>query len=221
MICGGRGSSAKAKVWYCACKYNSESKLISQSTDLVLQPQAPIQGLLHGKFQVNWFLLDTFGNRFVFCLRDQPQSQSMCVLMQKDIETHLSHWNRCQQTLCVQTMYTISVECDACHIAWVLGSVQRRGSSPPFHHYSSASWLHVQVFSCFLHWCSWASIPQQPAVSAVGAHPTYAWLLRSCASVGYQMGITQTPHSRYYQYFYPVLNLKLKTHCIPFFLSPG
>lgn len=90
MICGGRVSLAIAKVWYSARQYNSESKLISQSTDLVLQPQAAIQGLFHGQFQVNWFLLGTFGNRFVFCLQDQPQSQFRYALMQRDINTHFS-----------------------------------------------------------------------------------------------------------------------------------
>lgn len=91
MTCGERVSSAIAKVSYSAWKYNSESKLISQSTDLVLQPQAPVQGLFHSQFQINWFLLGNVGNRFVFCLQDQPQSQFTYVLMQREINTHFSH----------------------------------------------------------------------------------------------------------------------------------
>lgn len=42
MICGGRISLGKAKCGIPAWKYNSESELITQSTDLTLQPQAHI-----------------------------------------------------------------------------------------------------------------------------------------------------------------------------------
>lgn len=150
MTCGERVSLAIAKVWYSAWKYSSESKLISQSTDLVLQSQAPIQGLFHSQFQVNWFLPGNVGTRFLFCVQDQPQSQFTYVLMQREINTHfspeitvdkLSHFT--------DRELTASVECDACHIAWVLGSVQLKG--PSSYHYSSASCLHVEVFSSFLH----------------------------------------------------------------------
>lgn len=152
MICWGRVSLAKAKVWYSARQYNSESKLTSQSTDLVLQPQAPIQGLFHGQFQVNWLLLGTFGNRFVFCLQDQPQSQFRHALMHRDINTHFSPWNHCQQTL---SLYRPCIDC--LHWMWCpshsmdAGICAAEGSFPSLDHYSSALWLHVEVFSSFLH----------------------------------------------------------------------
>lgn len=82
----------------------SESRLPSHRTDLVLQPQAPIQSPFHSQFQVNWLLLGTFGNRFVFCLQHQPQSQFVYVLMQRDINTHCSRWNHSQHSLTLQTM---------------------------------------------------------------------------------------------------------------------
>lgn len=40
---------------------------------------------------------------------------------------------------------TTSVESDACHIAWVLGSVQQIS-----YHYSSSPWLHVEPFLILL-----------------------------------------------------------------------
>lgn len=140
------GGCLRQQQWYSAWKYNSESKIISQSRDLVLQPQVPIQGLFLSQFQVNWLLPGTFGNRFVFCLEDQPQSQFMYVLI------HTSPTEITVNKLFHFTdhVLTASVECDACHIAWVLGSVQPEGPSPPSCRYSSASWLHAVVFSSFL-----------------------------------------------------------------------
>lgn len=85
----GKASLAKAKVCHSAWKYNSEPKLFSQSIDLVLQSQAPIFCLFHHQFKQ--ILLGTSGSRFVLWLQDQPQSQFLCLWLQREIVTHFSH----------------------------------------------------------------------------------------------------------------------------------
>lgn len=81
MVCGERISLGKAKCGISAWKYNSESEVITQSTDLTLQPQVCIQSLFHGQFQVSRLLL----------LKSLPtlNLQTMCCL------PHSIGWDLC------------------------------------------------------------------------------------------------------------------------------